>query len=174
MFYIERNGGRRFNAIKPNSIWGEKKDPNTAILLLPTWLTVTVTETSSVFMVRTVLISSVLLFVCLFLYVPHPLSQKSPVGLYFLLQILSVPKHTRGITMIFGSSWFNLLLLFFFFCGSRARHSHIYVDSQTSAADGKDTQKAWRNMKKKVPRVWAFYCCQFRCQLPENGFILRN
>lgn len=159
MIYNERNGGRCLNVVKPISIWGEKKGPNTAILLLLPWLTVTDAanyETSSVFMVGLCWSAQSSFCVLLSLCPTSSPSQKSPAGLYFPLQILSVPKHTRGIAMMFGSSWFNLLV---FFVG--AGHT-----IQTSMWIHKHLLLMEKIPKRLGSLVWAIYCCQLQCWLP--------
>lgn len=135
VFYIERNGGRRFNVVKPNSIRDEKKDPNTAILPLLTWLTVTESansKTSSAFMVGLCWSAQSSFCVLVSLCSTSFLSQKSPVGLFFFLHKSYQFQNTHGVLQ-WCLKVVDSVRLFFF--------SDIYVDSQTSAADGRDTQK---------------------------------
>lgn len=147
--------------VKPNSIGGEKKDPNTAILLLQAWLTVTDTanyETSWVFIVG-LCWSAQSSFCVLFSLCPTSFpSLKSPVGLYYPLRILSVPKHTRGIAKMFRSGWFNSLV----FVANNVSGAMPF--RHPSAADGKDRQKIdriWINGY----LLWAVYCSQLHCWL---------
>lgn len=168
VFYIERNGGRRFNMIKPNCIWekiktqiqpfhcyrlgSESQTQQTIRHFQPSQWAHSVDQHSPSFC----LVSSL----CL---TSSP-SQKSPVGLYYPLRILSVPKHAWGTAKRFGCGWFNLLV-FVANNVSRVCHSGIHADSQTSVADGKDNQKIDRIWRKDY-LAWAIYCCQLQHWLP--------
>lgn len=78
-----------------------------------------------------------------FLYSPHPSRHKGPPQVYYPSQILSVKNHKRGGCC--SDVGKRLIQFVWFFLvsknvsrGTPFRH---HADPQTSAADGKDTQK---------------------------------
>lgn len=115
---------------------GLKKDPNTAVLLPQTWRTMRHPQSSWWARVD----QPGPPFVCFFSLCPtSPPPQKSPVGLHYPLQILSVPKTHAGVLRSCSQMCDTISLSFVADNASRVHHSEIRVDSQTSAADRKDT-----------------------------------
>lgn len=176
VFYIERNGGRGFNMVKPNSIWGEKKDPNTAILLLQTWLTVIDSanyETSSVFIVGPVLISSVLLLCAFFLYVPHPLHRKSPLQVSIILcesyQFQNTHRVLRRCLEVVDSICLFLWQIMragYAIQTSTWIHKHLLLMEKIP--------KRLTEYGEKVTWCEQFTAVSYNADFQENGCILRN
>lgn len=90
--------------------------------------------------------------------------QKSPVGFYYPMWILSVPNHTRGIAKMFGSGWFNLLV-FVANNVSGVRHSEtsmwIHKHLLLVAKIPQKPDGIWR----KRYLLGAIYCCQLQWEL---------
>lgn len=140
MFYIERNGGRRFNVVKPNSIRDEKKDPNTAILPLLTWLTVTESansKTSSAFMVGLCWSAQSSFCVLVSLCSTSFPSQKSPVGLFFFLHKSYQFQNTHGVLQWCLKVVDSVRL--FFFQTSMWIHKHLLPMEETPKSLSKNS-----------------------------------
>lgn len=155
MFYNKRNRGRGFLVKTKCHLGGWHKDPNTGhfcCFRLGSHVQMPQTMRHPRLSRQACVAQLGPPFVRTFLYVPHPLRRKnSPVGL------LSPHESHQFQTEYCHDFWKWLIQ---FGCstkicenGTAFRH---HVDSQTSAADGKDTRKAWQSMKKQLPVVSNF------------------
>lgn len=185
MFYTERNGGRGFNRVKPNSIRGEKgRQPfccewfGTQSQMLQTM------RHPQVFRGGPVLISPVLLL-CARFFMSHILSvTKVPCrSLIFPCKSYQF-QNTHGvlrrcleevdsICLGFFFSFFLSVFLSFFWGAGHAIQTSMWIHKHLLLMK-KIPKKVWRNMERKSFLVCAICRCQLRRRRLRNGSILRK
>lgn len=172
MFLHSETWRKRFSTWwNQTSFEGNRKIPNTAILLIHTWLTGTGAAhyaTSSAFMCW----SARSAFCRLFSLFPTSFPpQRSPAGRIIPLRILSVANRKWG-TAVLGSGWFNLfgsIFKIFFLVSKKPGEPHRHSDTMWIHKHllliG-NIPKTLREYEARSCMLWAIYCCRLQHWLP--------